>query len=191
MALPSTLGTFPLLLPKLPIFPKANHSHTLEPSLQKLFYACNLKFIYPIVSHNEFSLSVFWTVIPNNTYCSVPSAPPILTSSTHPSFLSTSSELTVVYHFHQPLAHVLNFLYSIIHPVIHPGKSPTFINLTVHLLETFLSKVWKRKKQKYHRHQIFVIVGSLMTSTVHHNQCICVLVIIALVFHCSYFSSNP
>lgn len=27
--------TFPLVLPKLPIFPEANHSHTLEPSLQK------------------------------------------------------------------------------------------------------------------------------------------------------------
>ena len=51
--------TFPLVLPKLPIFPEANHSHTLEPSLQKLLYVCKIKFIYPIVSHNEFSLSVF------------------------------------------------------------------------------------------------------------------------------------
>ena len=122
-----------------PSFPRPT-SHTLEPSLQKLLYVCNLKFIYPTVSLNKFSLSVFWTVIPNNTYSSVPSAPPVLASSTHPSFLFTNSELTVVYHFHQPLAHVLNFLYSIIHPVTHPGKIPTFINLTVHLLEIFLSR---------------------------------------------------
>lgn len=140
-ALPSTLGTFPLLLPKLPIFPKANQSHIGAFSHISFCFLSSPSFPRPTtVTH--------WSLLSKNYSMSAklnsytPSSPamsflsqfseqlvqitPIVQShqhhpSLHPlltlSFLSINSELKWAYHFHQPLAPVLNFLSSIIHPV--------------------------------------------------------------------------
>lgn len=144
--------TFPLLLPKLPIFPEANHSHTLEPSLQKLLYVCKIKFIYPIVSRNEFLSQFSEQLVQITPIVQSHQHHHILASlySTLPSFPLTA-ELTVVYHFRTNLLPpVLNF--TLFH---YPPSNSTLEKaqlLLILLGPTFLKpsfpdKVWKRKNK--------------------------------------------